>query len=174
MTPRVLIGGVGYRWLRDASFGVVASDELTRLEWPPGVDVMDLGYGAIYAAQDIGDAEPPYDRVVLLAGVTRGREPGRVYCGQWQPTYPDAEELQERIREAGAGVIDLDHLLAIAQHFGALPHDVVTVELEPVEAESGDGLSPEAAARLPEAIDLVRAEVLRSLVADGGRRTDDG
>ena len=157
---RVLIGGVGYRWLRDASFGLVASDELARLEWPPGIEVADLGYGALYVAQDLADAQPPYQRVILLAGVARGRTPGRIYRYQWEGALPDAEEIQARVREAGAGVIDLDHLLVIAQHFGALPDDVVAIEVEPVDATGGDELSPAVADLLPQVIELVRREAL--------------
>src|ERR671927_1756612 len=130
-SPRVLIGGVGYRWMRDASFGLVVADELARREWPPGVEVADLGYGALYVALDLADARPRYDRIILLAGTERGREPGRLFCERWTPHAVDADEVQERIREAGAGVIDLDHLLVIAHHFGALPNDVRCVELEP-------------------------------------------
>ena len=160
--PRVLIGGVGYRWQRDASFGVVASDELARLEWVQGVEVLDLGYGAIYAAQDIGDADPPYERVILLAGVVRDREPGHIYHYQWHEALPDADEIQERIREAGSGVIHLDHLLVIAQYFEALPDEVVVIEVEPVDAGSGDGLSPAVTHLLPEVINLVRREAVRT------------
>ena len=154
---RVLIGGVGYRWMRDASFGLVASDALARESWPDGVEVADLGYGALYVALDLADARPRYDRLVLLAGVTRGREQGRLYRTRWSPRSVDDAELQARIREAGAGVVDLDHLLVIAQHFGGLPGDVVCIELEPVDSHGGDGLSELAAARLPQALALARA-----------------
>ena len=157
---RILIGGVGYRWQGDLSLGLVAADELARLQWPPGVEIADLGYGAIYVAQDLADAQPPYERVILLAGVARGREPGRIYCYRWGGVLPDADEIQARVREAGAGVIDLDHLLIIAQHFGALPQDVVVVEVEPLAVSIGDNLSPAAADLLPKVIALVRREAL--------------
>src|SRR5919202_7022132 len=156
--PRVLIGGVGYRWMRDASFGLVASDALAQEAWPEGVEVADLGYGALYAALDLADAR--YDRVVLLGGVARGREPGRLYRARWSPRRVDDAELQARIREAGAGVVDLGHLLLIAQHFGGLPPDVRCIELEPVHVEGGVTLSDAAAARLPEALALARADAL--------------
>ncbi len=61
--------------------------------------------------------------------------------------------------EAGAGVIDLDHVLVIGRHVGALPDDVV-VELEPQPGTTGAVLSPQAEALLPEAVELVRREVL--------------
>jgi hydrogenase maturation protease len=155
---RVLIGGVGYRWQREASFGLVASDELSQLDWPPGIEVDDLGYGAIYVAQDIADARPPYDRVILLTGIARGRTPGQLYRTRWEGGVPDPDDIQARIYEAGAGVIDPDHLLIIAQHFGALPDDVVVIELEPADVTGGEGLSPEATDRLHEVIELVRRE----------------
>lgn len=165
---RVLVGGVGYRWMGDASFGLTMSDSLTTLPWPDGVDVEDLGYGAIYAAQDIGDADPPYSCLILLAGVVRGRQPGKIYRQRWQPRQPAVDELQTRMREAGAGVIDLDHLLAIGEHFQALPSAVLVLEVEPV-ALSGAVLSESVAELLPEAIAVVCQEVMSHL-QQGERR----
>lgn len=157
---RVLIGGVGYRWQRDASFGLAVSDALATLAWPEHIEVADLGYGALYVTQDLADAEPPYERLVLVSGTARGRVPGNLYCERWQAALPPDEQIQERVREAGAGVVDLDHLLIIASYFGALPDDVITLELEPVDVDGGDGLSPAAAAVLPEALSQVRTLAL--------------
>ena len=154
----MLIGGVGYRWLRDASFGLVVSDRLATMTWPDRIRVDDLGYGAIYAGQDIAAFAP--DRLILLAGHERGREPGRLYRYQWQPVTCEAEELQARIREAGAGVIDLDHLLLIAHHFKQLPPSVSLFEVEPVEKAGGEALSPAVAELVPSVIRVVREEAL--------------
>lgn len=163
---RVLIGGVGYRWLGDASFGLIMSDQLASLDWPAGVEVADLGYGALYVALDLADAEPAYDRLILLSGVARGRRPGRVYRYRWDQRLPDGDEIQARVREAVAGVIDLDHLLIMGSHLGALPEEVVVIELEPVHAVGGDELSTEAARVLPEAVALARREALAPLAAE--------
>ncbi|HSJ58168.1 MAG TPA: hydrogenase maturation protease [Anaerolineae bacterium] len=154
--PRVLIGGVGHRWQRDASFGLIVCDALAGMGWPAGVEVADLGYGALYVAQDLAAAEPPYDRLILLAGMPRERRPGRVYCRPWEEGGHCPEEIQARIREAGAGVIDLDHLLVIGRHLAALPPDVLLVELEPVDATWGEALTPAANALVPPVVDLVR------------------
>jgi hydrogenase maturation protease len=159
---RTLIGGVGYRWQRDASFGVVASDAMAALEWPGGVTVADLGYGAIYVAQDLADAQPPYDRLVLVAGVERGRDPGRLYHHEYWPQLASDDEVLARLREAGAGVIDVDHLLVIAHQMRALPADVLVVELEPADASPGIELSDAASRALPQAIDLIRSYTCRS------------
>ncbi len=159
MAGRILVGGVGYRWFGDASFGLVASDELSRLSWPEGVDIADLGYGALHVALDLAHADPPYERVILMAATTRGREPGRLYRFPCDGSTPGTEDVQARMYEAGAGVVDLDHLVVIGRHVGALPDDVVAIELEPHPGTVGPALSPAAQALLPDAIDLVRREV---------------
>ncbi len=159
MTSRVLIGGVGYRWFGDGSFGLVVSDALALLEWPPGVDVEDLGYGALHVALDLADADPPYERVILIGVTERGREPGRLYRSPCETTLADSEEIQARMYEAGAGVIDLDHLVVIGRHFGALPDDVIAIELEPHRGTVGDGLTRDVQALVPQVVDLVRQEV---------------
>ena len=156
---RVLIGGVGHRWQRDASFGLVISDRLARMDWPDGVEVADLGYGALYAAQDIGDAEPPYERLVLLAAMPRGRNPGQIYRYRYTCERRSSDEIQARVREAGAGVVDLDHLLVIAGHLQVLPPEVVVIEFEPVDVTPGIDLSAEGAACVDEAVRLAREAV---------------
>jgi hydrogenase maturation protease len=157
---RVLVGGVGYRWFGDGSFALLVCDALADLEWASGVDVLDLGYGALHVAMDLADIDPPYERVVLIAVTERGRAPGQLYRFECDPGAPSAQDVQDRMYEAGAGVIDLDHLLVIGRHFGGLPDDVVAVELEPHPGTTGDQLSPAAQALLPEAVELVRREVL--------------
>jgi hydrogenase maturation protease len=157
---RVLVGGVGYRWFGDGSFALLASDALAALEWAPGTDVLDLGYGALHAAMDLADVEPAYERVVLIGVTERGRVPGQLYRFACDSQAPSAQDVQDRMYEAGAGVIDLDHLLVIGRHFGALPDDVVAIELEPHPGTTGDQLSGAAQALLPQAVELVRREVL--------------
>ena len=148
---RVLIGGVGYRWTGDASFGLAVTDALARDAWPPDVEIADLGYGALYVALDLLDRSPPIERLILIAATVRDREPGDLVVTRWAPTPQSSDELQARVREAGGGVIDLDHLLAIADHFDALPNDVTCIELEPVECSGGDELSSPARDQLSRA-----------------------
>lgn len=156
---RVLIGGVGLRYQTDLSFGLHVSDALEAGGGLDGVDVMDLGYGAIFVSQDLAGADPPYDRVILVSAAIRGREPG-LYERRPEPARESVDEIQERVREAGAGVIDLDHLLVIGEHFQAFPADLRLLEAEPVDSGPGDGLSPTLERLLPEAIERVRAAAL--------------
>jgi Ni,Fe-hydrogenase maturation factor len=162
LSERVLVGGVGYRWMGDLSYGVVLGDVLAALSWPPQVEVRDLGYAAHWVVQDLEDADPPFDRLVLIAGVARGRKPGTLACERWKPGPYEPDDVQARMREAGFGAIDLDHLLAIARYFQVLPREVVLFEWEPVTTR-GEYVSDEARDSLDAAAERVRREVLASL-----------
>jgi hypothetical protein len=70
---------------------------------------------------------------------------------------PDAEEIQARVAEAVTGVIDLDNLLVVTRHFGALPAEVFVVEVQPVAIEFGMQPSSAVEALLPEVRRLARA-----------------
>jgi hydrogenase maturation protease len=141
---RVLVGGVGYRNLRDGSVGPWFAD---RLQSRNGVEVEDVSYHPVGFSQNLEDREP-YDRIVLVAGVSRGRPAGTVEAYRWDGSLPPPEEIQARVAEAVTGVISLDNLLVVCGAFGALPDDVRVVEVEPADEGWGEGFSPEVEARL--------------------------
>jgi hydrogenase maturation protease len=143
---RVLVGGVGYRNLRDGSVGPWFAD---RLQSRNGVEVEDVSYHPVGFSQNLEDREP-YDRIVLVAGVSRGRPAGTVEAYRWDGSLPPPEEIQARVAEAVTGVISLDNLLVVCGAFGALPGDVRVVEVEPADEGWGEGFSPEVEARLPD------------------------
>lgn len=155
---RALIACVGYRFLRDQSVGPDLVPRLEGMAWPEGVDVLDLHFGPIHAVHWL--EERRYERIVFLAAVERGREPGRIYCTRWAGDLPEAEEIQARVAEAVTGIIDLDHLLILTQYFGVLPEDVIVIEVEPVDTGWGPGFSPPVEAALDELIATVRRAVL--------------
>ena len=155
--PRVLVGGVGYRFLRDLSFGPIAIEALRREEWRSGVDLEDLSYGPIAILHNL-EARPPYDRIVLIAGVKRGgRSPGLVTEYRWDGRLPeDEEEIQARIAEAGSGVISLDNLLVVLTWFRRLPRELVVIEVEGLDEEWGEGFSAAVERAIPEVVAAVR------------------
>jgi len=145
---RVLVGGVGYRYLRDNAVGLYMTDQLSACA-TNGLEFEDLGYhpiGFIFNLQE----RPDYDRVVLVGSVARGREPGTVTAYRWDRALPSEREIQNRVSEAVTGTISLDNLLIITEAFGAFPDDVRVVEIEPADETWGDGLSPLIEAKLPE------------------------
>ena len=152
---RVLVGGVGYRFLRDLSFGPLLTDELRRQEWPEGVEIEDLSYGPVAILHNL-DARPRYDRLVLVAGVKRGRPPGSVTDYRWDGHLPDDEEIQARIEEAGSGVISLDNLLVFLTYFRRMPEEVVVIEVEGADEDWGEGFTPEVDRATPQVMAMIR------------------
>ncbi len=157
---RVLIGGVGYQNMRDLSVGPNVVPALAELEWDEGTEIVHLHFGPIHVVQWLEERPGHFDRMVFVAAVARGRMPGGVYSYRWQGLLPDAEEIQQRIGEAVMGVIDLDNLLIVAQHFGVLTADVVVVEVEPEDTGWGVGFTPRVAAVVDDVIGTVRRVAL--------------
>ena len=145
---RVLVGGLGYRFLRDESVGPYMADRLAG-EQREGVEVEDVSYHAVGLSQNLQEREP-YDRVVLVAAVRRGREPGTVVSYRWDGVLPDRDEIQAHVGEAAVGLLSLDGHLIVCGALGGLPDDVRIVEVEPGKEGWGDGFSPAVEARLGE------------------------
>ncbi|MDQ3767939.1 MAG: hydrogenase maturation protease [Actinomycetota bacterium] len=145
---RVLVGGVGYRFLRDNAVGVILTDQLAAAA-TDRIEVEDLGYHPIGFIFNLQEREA-YDRIVLVAGIARGREPGTVTTYRWDHELPSPKEIQNRVSEAVTGTVSLDNLLIITEAFGAFPDDVRVVEIEPADETWGEGFSPVVEAKLPE------------------------
>jgi hydrogenase maturation protease len=152
----VMVAGVGYTNLRDLSVGPVLVARLRELDWPDGVDVDDLSFGPIAVVLQMRDRPGHYQRMVLVSSVERGRVPGGPYSYRWTGELPDPEEIQARVGEAVTGVISVDNLLIVAGHFGALPRDVIVVEVEPEDTGWGPGFTPAIEHILDATIDTVR------------------
>lgn len=155
---RVLIGGVGYRNLRDHSFGVVLVDGLDASDWPPGVSVEDISYNPIAVVQRLQDDLPDrrFDLAVIAGAIQRpGRAPGTLSVYRWDNVMPEPLRIHEAITEAVTGIISLDNTLVVVRHFDALPATVVVLELEPDAHEFGSELTPAVTQALTRARELV-------------------
>ncbi len=150
---RVLVCGVGYRFLRDGALGPYISDTLAPRA-TNGVEVEDLGYHPVGFTQNLQD-RPEYDRIVFVAAVDRGRVPGTVKTYQYDHCLPEKAEIQERVADSVTGSISLDNLVIIAEAFKVLPEDVWVVEVEPADETWGDGFSPIVDAKLSEITETV-------------------
>jgi hydrogenase maturation protease len=169
----LLIAGVGYQYLGDLSFGPKLVGRLQGMTWPEEVRVEDFGYGSL-AILDWFEESPGkrFERAILAGAVERGREPGTMVTYGWLPGKPDPELVQACVLEAGAGVISLENLLIVAQHFGALPADTSVVELEPVEKEWSENLSVLGEERLEQAVEWIHREVYSGTKHPGNGREE--
>lgn len=161
-TRRVLLAGVGYRNLRDLSAGPLAVERFGPST--ETVDVEDLSYGPVDVLFLL-QRRDPYAAAIFIAAVHRGRPPGTVTRLDWTAPGTTTDALQERVAEAVTGVISIDNLLEICAHFGALPAEVVLIEIEPADDGWGEELSVAGQAALESATALARLEVRRVLDA---------
>ena len=166
----VLVGGVGYRLLRDYSAGVLVTDRLEQLRWPDHVRVQDLSFNPVAVAQQLQDdmAHEPDLLVVFVSAAARGRRPGAATSYRWDGGLPSPDRVQAAVAEAVTGVIALDNTLIVARQFDGLPEDVAVVEIEPKVESFGEALSPEVDEGLDEVVRRVRTialdpSVVRSL-----------
>ncbi|GAC1479118.1 MAG: hypothetical protein NVS1B4_23430 [Gemmatimonadaceae bacterium] len=154
LRARAVIGGVGYRNLRDHSLGIVMSDELEALAQPPALLVEDLCYGPVAVAQwFLAEArEAPITRAVFITAIGRedGRPPGTICAYRWDHALPAEDEIQRCVVDAVTGVIFLDNTLVVCEWMGALPRDTIVIEVEPLEHAFGDEMSPAVAAAYDE------------------------
>jgi hydrogenase maturation protease len=155
VTARILIASVGYRNLRDMSFGPLLIERLEQEPWPHGVEIEDLSYGPVSVMQSL-DERGLYERIIFVAAVCRNRQPGGVYCSSWGHPQTDPEEVQACIAEALTGVISLDNLLIITTYFGKLPRDVIVIEVEPADDGWGEGLTPEVEGAVSKVLETIR------------------
>ena len=96
--------------------------------------------------------------MVFVSAVQRDRVPGDFYRYEFKAPLPSEEEIQARIGEAVTGVISLENLLVILQYFRVLAPEVIVVELEPIEYESGEQCSEIVRGLMPSILRTVRAE----------------
>jgi hydrogenase maturation protease len=144
------------------SAGPELIERLRMLEWPASVELEDLSFGAVHVLHWLQERQP-FDALVLVAAVARGREPGSVTCGRWSAPPTTGEAVQGAIAEAVTGVISLDTLLTVLGYFAALPAHVTVVEVEPRDDDWGPEFSPTVQMSLEEAVRMVETEV-RGLV----------
>ena len=156
---RTIVGGVGYRNLRDHSVGIVMSDELEPLADLPGLAIEDLCYGPVAVGQWLQDEArvAPFGRAVFVTAIARedGRPPGTISAYRWDRVLPNDEEIHRAVTDAVTGVIFLDNTLVVVEWMGALPEETIIVEVEPLEHAFGDAFSPAVAAAYPRAKQLV-------------------
>ncbi len=153
------MGGVGYPDLCDYSIGIEVQERLSDWAAPPNVIVEDLSYNPIAVIQRLND-EPPgrrFGRAVIVSAVRRGtRQTGTVSSYRWDGVLPSNEEIQRAVTDAVTGIIAVENTLVIAGYFGALPPQVVVIEVEPEMHEFGAAMSPAVRARFDDICDLAK------------------
>lgn len=141
--------GVGNRLMRDEGVGVEALRSL-RQEGAEGVECIEGGtdpWTAFSAAEGCS-------HLIVLDAVQGGREPGSLY-------RMDIDEVDTGTTVMSLHGVTLFHLLQYEALVGNTFREVVLLGMEPVEVESGMGLSERCRQRLPELVRAARDEIER-------------
>jgi len=137
---KVGIGLVGYyQFVRGYPIGPTLKERIDAAEWlDADVEVKEMNWGPIAIVQEFQAEKIEYDRFVLVTAVDRGLPPGTVTSRRWLAGELDVLAIQERIFEAVTGIISMDNLLVIGEHFGIWPTEVITVEAQLADSAFGD------------------------------------
>ena len=129
---QVALGLVGYyQFIRGYPLGPELKERLETIEWSEHqVDIKEMNWGPVAIVQDFQASDVSYDRMVLIAAVARGGKTGAVTCRQWIGGELGVMAVQERIFEAVTGIISVDNLLVIGEHFGIWPRELIVIEVE--------------------------------------------
>lgn len=145
-----LVLGLGNILLSDEGVGVRAVEALVeKAPLPPDVEVLDGGTSGM----DLLDQIAGRARLVVVDAVRTGRSPASVVrlAGDEVPAF-----FSSKLSPHQLGLSDV---LAVLRLMEAAPARITVIGIEPVSLDLGLELSPAVAARLPEVVALIEAEL---------------
>ena len=150
---KTFIGTVGYHNLRNHSIGPKLLPQLQKMKWAEGVEVDELNWGPIAVVQKFQSLPTSYDRVVLIAAIERpDRKVGDMTVYKWMGKLPDEELIQRCVGDAVTGVISVENLLIIGEHFKIWTGETFVVDIEPGPEEAGEDFTVDMQQAIPDLI----------------------
>jgi hypothetical protein len=136
---KIGIGLVGYyQFVRGYPIGPTLKEYIDAADWADNVEIKEMNWGPIAIVQEFQAEKINYDRFLLITAVDRGLPAGTVTCRRWVGGEIDIMDTQDRVFEAVTGIISMDNLLVIGEHFEIWPKEVITIEAQVVETAMGD------------------------------------
>tara|TARA_R100000935_G_scaffold21665_1_gene40095 strand:- start:10030 stop:10578 length:549 start_codon:yes stop_codon:yes gene_type:complete len=164
LNKRVLIGTVGYQLLGNHSVGPNLLPKLQAIKWPDDVVVDEMNWGPIAIIQYLESLEVPFDRVVFLVAIERAhRKIGEISLYKWMGGLPDDKQIQACVGDAATGVISVENLLVIGEHFKVWPKEVYLIDVEPGMEIAGEQFTKKVVAQVPKILELTRQIALNGI-----------
>jgi hydrogenase maturation protease len=145
VSDRVLVAGIGNVFLTDDGFGSEVARRLTAAPMPDAVRVVDYGIRGMHLAYDLLDG---YAGLVIIDAL-----PGKGMPGELSVLEVGPDDLGEGELDAH-GMAPVAVLASLGQLGGSLPPTYI-VGCRPADVGEGMGLTPDVAAAVEPAIDLV-------------------
>ena len=129
----VLVGVIGLPWLSDLDLTMTLAPSVAGLADPESLLVEDLSFPAHRVLDRLLEIEP--SRVVLIVARSSFIDPpGTLRRRVLDLTPPPDEEVHQRLVESVTlGIVDVDHILAVARYWKGLPERTVIIEVEPLD-----------------------------------------
>jgi hydrogenase maturation protease len=147
---KAVVLGVGNTILADEGVGVRVVEALERdYTVPEGVTVIDAGTSGMEMLEDMSDL----DFLLVVDAIAAGKAPGELVQlrGDEVPVF-----FRRNLSPHGIGLSDV---LASLEFLGAEPKETVILGVQPVSMELSTELTPTIAARVPELVAQVVAEL---------------
>jgi Ni,Fe-hydrogenase maturation factor len=161
---KVLIGTVGYQLLGNHSVGPNLLPKLQAINWPEGVVVDEMNWGPIAVVQYLESLETPFDRVVFLVAIERAhRDIGEISLYQWKGGLPDDKQIQACVGDAATGVISVENLLVIGEHFKVWPKEVYLIDVEPGMEIAGEQFTKNVTDQISNILELIKRVALNGV-----------
>ncbi len=156
---RVLVAGIGNKYMGDDGFGSRVIETLMLRDLPEDIEVRDVGLCGVTLAPDLSD----YELVIFVDAVETSGKAGTIYrreieAGQVEKLKP--EEARSSIL-LGAHEARLEELILFAKAIGSLPPTVIVIGCEILKVDLGDTLSPEVEAAVHRTVELILKELRR-------------
>jgi len=145
----ILVMGVGNILLSDEGVGVRVIEAMRSIKLPDSVEILDVGTGAL----DIIDIIANREKVIIIDAVRGGGGPGAVY------RFTPNDIAIQSPTPISVHQFDIPGTLNMAELVGCMPQQVVIFGIEPKIVDWGLELSPEVAAVIPRAIELITSEL---------------
>lgn len=147
---RIVVLGVGNILLSDEGVGVHAVNRLAELyDLPPEVEIIDGGTSGMDCLDQVSEA----DHLIIADCMRAKQEPGTIsrLTGEQIPAF-----FRTRISPHQVGLSDM---LAALNFHDLMPKNIVLYGVEPESFALGMEPTPTIAARLPELVDRLAAEL---------------
>ena len=150
---KIVVLGVGNLLLADEGVGIHAIRALAERNLPEEVELVDAGTSTLNLLPYLQDARG----VIVIDAIKAGGSPGDIYrC------HPE-DLVEDQSQPMSLHQVDFVQLLQMAKRLGYRIGSAVIYGVEPGEISWSMELSPPVAAKMPRLLELVMAEIEKTL-----------
>lgn len=156
---RVLVAGLGNKYMGDDGFGPKVIEALMTRGLPENVEARDVGMCGVTLAPDLND----YEFVIFVDAVEKGGKPGTIYRTEIKAEEVKKLEPEEAMRSLTISIHEtrLEELLSYAKTIGTLPPTTLVIGCEISEIKLGEILSRAVDAAVQRVVELIVEELQR-------------